>query len=265
MSSLSLLLLSKPEWVKVSNQSRTHIEFKATPVLPSGLPGRTYALKLATSIRDGVTVNENPKGSLLPSFCLERHINLDGSFCVFLNSTAPIKDQSQGAAWWAGLNRYLNCQDYAERKRQWPIDSGLCHGDAAHEQIAIEEIAEPLGWLREIRRGIFRKDGWLATDLPRLTKDTQRPVTKRSSCPRGCKRIHGEKRNVCSTLSECGRNCLKSHPNIVRANCPHRKELEEIIVLEHKRLKAEDKFLKAIERRKLKCCKTMDNCPLSRS
>ena len=264
MRSLSQLISTIPEWVEALKVSANQIDILAMPITPSGAKGRRYTLKITQDQTGSISIFENSDSDHLPKFCLERHINADGSFCVFLNSSAPIVNDDEATKWWLSLQRYLNCQDYAHRTKLWPVDSGLSHGEAAYQQIAIEKLTEPLGWGSEVKRGMFRGEGWLAKNLPRLTKDRQMPVTKRSPCPRGCTKNHRVGGRKDCYRNNCRPDCVKSHTPVVRADCKNREDLEEIFMLEHKRREIEKKYVKALVQDGLICCGTMKNCPLDK-
>ncbi len=92
---------------------------------------------------------EQPEHRQLPEFCLERHINADSTFCLYLDFVAKLGDEDAARSWWSSLGTFLNNQIYAEKHRVWPLESGLSHGDAAHEQLAMENLAESVGWKDE--------------------------------------------------------------------------------------------------------------------
>ena len=197
-----------------------------------------------------------------PEFCLERHINPDSSFCVFYGSENRIGDDEQAVLWWSHLASYINNQVYAGRFLVWPQGAGLSHGDAAAEQVAMEILAEPLSWKEELWQGMFRRSGWLAEKLPRISKDGKRVVNSRSPCPRGCTRKHkGFRKPSCESL-DCLPGCKKEHKPVLRAECPQRKTVERIILHETRRRRIEEDMVRKLHQSGHRCCGSMKYCPL---
>jgi hypothetical protein len=69
----------------------------------------------AASAREAVPIH-------LPSFCPDRHINHNGSFCLFWRAVDDIEITGPGAArvWLETLVRFLQLQLRAARLRRWP-------------------------------------------------------------------------------------------------------------------------------------------------
>jgi hypothetical protein len=83
---------------------------------------------------------------LLPSFCPERHINHDGTFCLgWGDDAAPaVVDVDSAEVWWGLVLDFLRLQMRAARARKW-TGPGWAHGSAAVHQLAAEKAAEKLG------------------------------------------------------------------------------------------------------------------------
>ncbi|MBX9647945.1 MAG: hypothetical protein K2X57_12920 [Xanthobacteraceae bacterium] len=83
---------------------------------------------------------------LLPTFCPERHINADGSFCLFWRAVDDIAIDGPHSAleWWETLARFLQHQTRAARLRRWPDGQARAHGAAAIHQLRAERAAERL-------------------------------------------------------------------------------------------------------------------------
>jgi hypothetical protein len=197
-----------------------------------------------------------------PDFCLERHINPNSTFCLFFRSEAKLQAPDEAVAWWFGLDSFLNNQVYAERRRVWPLGAGLSHGSAADEQVAMEELAEPLGWIDELWRGMFRGKGWLSKRLPRVSKAHARVVTARRPCPRGCTWKHNGLRGASCKTESCYGSCKKMHKPILRAECPHREAVEALVLHEHRRREIEASIVRELVQEGKQCCGTMKFCPL---
>lgn len=264
MSSLEQLCYTCPAWVEILKKEQKKLSVSATAQRPSGLDGRKYELSIKLQKDNRVAVFEMPEAGLLPRRCVERHINIDSSFCLHFNSTTPIQSPETACQWWRSLGFFLNHQDHAARRRKWPMFAELSHGDdAAITQLKMEEIAGPLGWKdEEVIASIFRKRGWLAGPLPRLTKDKRGLVNVRTPCPRGCTRKHHPYRKASCQRGDCVEGCKKIHKAILRAECPNRAVVECLVLLERQRRNEEAEFYKDLKKDGVACCETMDGCPL---
>lgn len=258
MSSLCLLLEHVPSWVVVDAAKDEEVLISVDAAPPGDDP-RIFKLKLTPSDEGGVSVAERPEMRQLPCFCPERHINLDGSFCLFLGSGNSLTSSEQGSAWWLALSCYLNNQAYAERLGIWPLEAGLSHGNAASIQIEMETIASSLGWRDEILKGIFRKQGWISRILPKVSKDPARVVNARTACPRGCTKLR-RRRGSCAVGT--GHTAISGEKFILRVDCPNRDTLERLIVLEHARRRAENELSASLRASGAVCCGSMRICPL---
>lgn len=261
MSSLDQLSDTCPAWADIFERQQKKLRVSAVALLPSGLAGRTYQLFVNLQGDGGVAVFEELDGHL-PRCCVERHINSDASFCLHFNSTEPIQSAEMARTWWRSLGSFLNNQDYASRRRKWPMLAQLSHGEAARTQEKMEQLVESLGWEVEIAAAIFRQRGWLGGRLPRLSRDKRSLVNVRSPCPRGCTRKHHQFRKSSCEQLNCVEGCRKLHKPILRADCPNRSVVERLVLLEHQRRSQENDFFRALVDKKIVCCGTMDNCPL---
>lgn len=262
MSSLSLILKNAPAWASVASSRPGVTLVSVSPPLEGGKPPRTFCIELHISSSGGLKALERHAQRQWPNFCLERHINPDSSFCVFYGSENRIEDDEQATLWWSYFASYINNQVYADRHKVWPQGAGLSHGDAAVEQVAMEALADPLGWKEELWQGMFRRSGWLAKELPRLSKDKSRIVNSRSPCPRGCTRKHKSQRKHSCESQDCISGCKKTHKPILRAECTHRKAVEKIVLHEHRRQAIEKGMVQKLYQEGYRCCGSMKYCPL---
>jgi hypothetical protein len=230
--------------------------------MPGSGSERTFYLELKVSSQRGVEVAEQSNRRQFPPFCLERHINPDHTFCLYLGSELPFMNDQSVLEWWSGLGSFLVNQVYAERRAVWPLAAGLSHGEAAGEQLEMEALAEPLGWKDEILQALFRGKGWLAGRLPRASKKDGRIVNVRSPCPRGCTYKHKLWRRRACDFEDCAPDCRRQHSPILRTDCPHRVVIEGLVLHEHKRRKIECEIIKELANKGQKCCGTMKNCAL---
>ncbi len=265
MNSLNLLLQNLPPWVKIENRSKDEANVIASPLTVGGSSSHDYYLRLKLSHQNGISVAEQPKHRQFPEFCLERHINPDSTFCIFLGSEAPLKDDEAANVWWSHLGKFLNDQLYAEKRKLWPLEAGLSHGDAAYIQLKREKLAEPLGWRDDIWRAIFRGKGWMAKHLPRVSKEQDRVLNARTPCPRNCTWKHKRLRKKPCVTEQCNPSCRKQHRPILRAKCPHRGLIEDLILLEHQRRKIEAKLVQDLLSKGKGCCGSMVLCPLRKA
>jgi hypothetical protein len=229
--------------------------FAVQPVNASGAPATRFFIKV-TDTGDRIVAKE-ANIEHLPSFCPERHINFDGTFCLFWSEAEPheITDTEAARRWWGKLLIFLLRQRTAAALRRWPgKGEARAHGsDAARHQTVAEASATRLGGafetaLKEGRLTTFRRrlGGHdrlhLLVDMRRLlTVDmaSGRVMTLRQTCK--CDRGRGLPMLACSDHAQVFADLATA--------------------LEGWRL-AEAKFFDSFKGSSLKCCGTMDECPL---
>lgn len=84
----------------------------------------------------------------LPSACPDRHINLDGTFCLGWgqDDLKIVSDSVSAQKWWATIVRFLGYQINANRRGIWPgSENDRAHGDAAEPQEIAERMASSFG------------------------------------------------------------------------------------------------------------------------
>lgn len=83
----------------------------------------------------------------LPAFCPERHINADGSFCLYWEGedALDVVDEPSARVWWETLYRFLLDQERAAKLGRWPTTDGWAHGNAARFQQRAIAAAARLG------------------------------------------------------------------------------------------------------------------------
>lgn len=102
---------------------------------------------LARDVVDGSIMVSEAKQQLLPSYCPERHINRDGSFCLSWKDDVnlTVHDSASAEKWWAHLMQFLREQRRAVKKRSWS-SAAWAHGpEAAEHQRRAENAAGRLG------------------------------------------------------------------------------------------------------------------------
>lgn len=223
---------------------------------PSGA-SVTYQLELCELPHGNVWVREQPQARRLPAQCPERHINLDGSFCLFWqegeDEARPVKDADSAADWWTLLIKFLTRQETVAVLRRW-VGDARAHGDAARHQRAAEQIAAKFGAkfaqdLREAPLRVVRRQrhGRLLFQLSRGTAVIARLSTTSSgqiapdlSCP--CDTAASAR-----PIGECS---------------THRHDLKELILAIHLWHEAERDFYEQLRAKRVRCCGTMLGCPL---
>lgn len=232
--------------------------FTVRPLLASGAPAQQYNIEI---IEVGETVKaREAKPEILPCFCPQRHINHDGSFCLYWAEVEAHTIDTPDAAseWWGKLLMFLLRQKAAAATRFWPgAADERAHGpEAARFQVIAETKASHLGMsfakaFRERRFSTISKNVGgqhrvrLLFDGRRLlsvSKDRTRVMTLRQRC----KCDEGRKSGL--PIAGCDE---------------HDRTLAEIaIALDGWRVSEKDYF-DSFKGLPFECCGTMDNCPLA--
>lgn len=203
-----------------------------------------------------VAAREQVVGNKLPSFCPDRHINPDGSFCLGWGADDPglITDEAAAHIWWSSVVRYLRYQIVANKRHGWPgQENDRAHGEAAKDQVIAEITAGRLGpefagnarsgrfKVRSDRRpGHARLELWLADkQLARVSLRTHQLVDAQARCP--CDAPVGEH------IKDCGE---------------HSSDLATFIIALHRWKKAEREFMHQLASRGSTCCGTLTSCGL---
>jgi hypothetical protein len=232
--------------------------FLVDPPLASGGPTRPFRILLGTRGNEPYAREETP--DLLPAFCSERHINPDGTFCLYWNEADRIEivDRGTSARWWRTLLRFLQRQRAANVLRRWPGSADdRAHGpDAARHQARAEAAASSLGqkFVQDLRDGRFatirRKRGSevrvrlllngqkIAAVLETSPHGSPRVMTLRARCRCGAKR----------TLRSCG---------------THAQDLAALTIALHSWRLSEAKFYDEIAAKGHRCCGSLNFCPLA--
>jgi hypothetical protein len=234
-----------------------HAIFDVVPPPISGAPGPTYRLRI-DNIQDTVVVRE-AHPTHFPACCPERHINCDGSFCLYWEEVEPLSivNAENASRWFSKLLVFLRRQRTAAARRRWPAKSeGRAHGaSAARQQLVAERAASTLGpqfrrSLDDFRLTTHRKSFAseprirLLRDGARLVTVTERDsrlMTRRARCK--CDDAARLRRPACA----CGE---------------HEAALIDLTLALHRWKREEAKFYSAYEAMGVKCCGTMDDCPL---
>lgn len=219
--------------------------------------GSRHTFQLAVAINgQHASVRELPDQNTLPTFCPDRHINLDGTFCLGWGEDNPstIINIEAARRWWSAVSQFLARQVNAERRGVFPGgEHGRAHGNAARHQSNAEEASARLGqaFAQKVVSGQFsvRKDDrpgkrrlelWLGGNrIARVSTRSKSLVGGHTFCPCGA--------NPPRKISECGE---------------HAKDLA-IFILEHYHCAEEDRaFLDEFALHGCTCCETLNTCGL---
>ncbi|MBZ9897638.1 hypothetical protein LB545_25290 [Mesorhizobium sp. BR1-1-6] len=229
--------------------------FAVQLVNASGAPATRFLIKVIDA-GDKIVAKET-KAEHLPSFCPERHINFDGTFCLYWVEAEPheITNAEAAGRWWGKLLIFLLRQRTAAALRSWPgKGEARAHGsEAARYQAAAEASAISLG--EAFEKAL--KEGRLATlrrrlgghDRLRLLLDGRRLLT-----------VDIESGRVMTRRQRC--KCDQGSGLPLVACSDHAQVFADLAAaLKNWRL-AEAEFFDSFKGSSLKCCGTMDECPL---
>jgi hypothetical protein len=234
------LLAAAPNWVMVESHALSRVRCRANPPRASGQPTRSYNLVIAVSPLDKIEVSEASDRHLLPTFCPQRHMNEDGTFCLGLNAGQVLAEQGRADSWWLKLHVFLTCQETAFETRTWPPTIEISHGQAGETEIQAENLAEQLDMLEEYQTAVRENRGPIADAVRRIKKSTGRLINGRAAC-------------VCNRRYKTGepklrRQCWKSNDLCLP-------------ILEARRRREEENYWSSLKENQA-CCGTMDDCPL---
>lgn len=232
--------------------------FDVAPPSPSGAPVKAFEIRIG---RRGqcVSAKEGSTG-LLPKFCAERHINGDGSFCLYWREVddLPILTSEDAARWWELLLAFLLRQRAVAKLRFWPGEGDArAHGEAARYQFRAQSAAAALGpgFAARLRAGRFRTRSRKLSGHRRIKlfengvtvaaiafSPEAKLMTRRAAC-------------------KCEEGARLRRP--ARSCGDHAQVLAEFIVALDMWRTAEVEFYRSIREKKLTCCGTVDGCPLA--
>jgi hypothetical protein len=220
--------------------------------------GRQPVFVLDVGISGGAISVRETVPAHLPSFCPDRHINNDGTLCLFWRAVDGIEVVSPETArdWLETLVRFLQFQLRAARLRRWPDGRGRAHGAAAFYQHRAEAAAARLGEP-------------FATDMVGGRLGTRRTA---SSAEGTAIRVMKEGRRLFSVWERSRRvvnlrqPCLcpagsDSRPVILRSCGSHAAAAADLAMELNEMAAAEQEFWKSMKGSP--CCGTMADCPLA--
>ena len=221
--------------------------------------GRRPVYQIHVSVAGTSASAKEVSPTLLPAFCPVRHINADGSFCLYWRAVDDIVIDGPDAAlaWWETLVRFLQLQTRAARRRRWPEGQARAHGAAALHQHRAEKAAQRLGDplatdLQEGRLSVVVRGSGAEGPGIRIMRDGDRvyAVWLRS------RRVVNLRRPcLCSDGS-------RPRPRALRS-CSDHAEAAATLALELRSMaEQERRFWDVFAGRT--CCGTMDDCPLAK-
>lgn len=227
------------------------------PPSPSGAPSPEFIIEIRRD-REAVTVREQSP-ELLPPFCAERHINPDGTFCLYWGEAEPstIRSSAEAEAWWGKLLTFLLRQQSAAALRSWPgkADARAHGSEAARFQAMAEENAAILGqqFLAALRDDRLRVARGCRRDRIALFRDGRKLVTV----------LKAERRVM--TLRQ---RCKCDNADLIRlplAACgDHARRLADLTLNLDGWKRSELEFYDYLRSKNQVCCGTMDDCPLAK-
>lgn len=216
-----------------------------------------YHLVLEDSGNGHVQVREQPDNRRLPQSCCERHINADGSFCLYWRDspteTRAVVDADTALDWWRVLIEYLRRQELATRFGKW-FGEARAHGDAARFQARAEQIALKFGkqFSRDLRDGVL---------YVRRRARHGRQVLQLSRGATMIARVSPKSNGMIAAQVRCP--CDAAAPTAKIADCgSHRAELKDFIIALDQWQERERRFYEYLRTHRVRCCGTMELCPL---
>lgn len=201
-----------------------------------------------------LTVKEK-EPSKLPSFCPQRHINPDGTFCLGFKSefSSSIESEESAKSWIEILYRYLQLQYRAANNRRWTGDEWK-HGEAAIHQSKAQKISVQI--FGDLKFSDFSYQ---------LTYSNKRTIIEVLVKGEIIYRVWKEYRRVINGKRKCvcGGPYKKKRRRFGRCYNHSKLAVELAFELENIDI-AEEEFWREIKQRSYTCCNTCDYCPLKK-
>lgn len=255
-SAIDFISLAAPEFggacTEVSNTS-------AILELPVKLvDGRIIHYKLRLKRKGEQVTAQEEVTQHLPSFCPERHINPDGTFCLYYAGITclDVVNEVSASAWLETVYKYLKLQERARVQRRWPNNDVWAHGDAAYYQLRAQAAAVALNdniasALADRRLQLKRRhskgrpilDLWIdGTYFYSIWELSKKVINQKQRC-------------------FCGKSGMRI-PKRLRGCADHAKRASELVLALRDWEQAEELYWKSIQEDS--CCGTCVSCPLKR-
>lgn len=209
-----------------------------------------------------IQVQEDPSfEKRLPCSCPERHINGDGSFCLFWDNHESIHiiDKSSAQEWTDILYKFLMTQERVTRKKVWPGNS-WAHGNAAGHQLQALKAAEALGsdFLEDIQTNKFH----IKYRLRRSSQGNDSLILVYRN-NKELYRVWANSKRVIRLRQPCICKDSKKHSKQLRSCRNHAQMAAELAISLWNWEQEEKRFWESYADRK--CCETMEHCPLKKT
>lgn len=260
------------QYVRVSGGSDVILQSHSASTLSVFLnsvfnSGRVIQYDLVITLEhDDIKVRENENSQRqLPSCCVQRHINPDGSFCLGWTDKSKkfieVVDQDSAERWWATLMSYLKNQYISSQKREWNHTQEWAHGEAViHQKKALDSarlLSENTKDLVEAGRISVKSKTtkhhktvltvYLDKKIWYIVRSDARGENFKVVCAKQKCIFHEGKAK--KSLKKCSKKLHQLHA--IQMAC----HIHEWVI------KAEA-FTKALKKLNINCCGTMDDCPL---
>lgn len=192
----------------------------------------------------------------LPHFCPERHINHDGSFCLFISDEAiKLINEETARAWLETLWKFLKVQLRVEKRRAWPDDNAWAHGSAAAHQRKVEQAVKSLGprFVTAYAKRQIAFDETRGKKRGKILRLLIKGVPVFS--------VFLNRRRVINHKQRCFCDCMgKKKRKRLRGCSDHAQRGADLVLGLRDWKTAEEKFWEIFKDRA--CCNTCDACPL---
>lgn len=233
--------------------------FIVDPPVASGAPTRPFRILVQVLGNELSAREETP--ILLPAFCPERHINRDGTFCLYWAEGEPLQVRSpqEASIWWGKVLLFLSHQKTAAAFGRWPgRGSSRAHGDAARHQARAEAAATRLGetFSRALleERFTIKQRSIGGSERIGLYLNGQRLVA-----------VLVRERRVMTLRSRCKCDGAATNPRPIKSCGTHAKDFADLALSLKAWENAEVEFYRQIKAKKAVCCGTMNDCPLAQN
>ncbi|MGP9820043.1 E2 domain-containing protein [Salinarimonas sp. NSM] len=241
MTSFAHLASARPGWFGVRSSAAPRLAGLAS--LDDDISAVVHGFELSIEADASVQVRETIPGTRLPTYCPERHINSDASFCLGMGMTSAITSREQAEIWWTSLRQFLELQVVVGQTGIWPKAIELDHGEAGGHHRRALQAAAILGVEAEYEAARLGERSWITDGSVRVSRKCIRLLNGRAACPLGCQYRGG-------------------HPKL-RRNCAHSTTIAELVDAERRRRKGLDQFWQLQKTLGLQCCRSVSTCPLN--
>jgi hypothetical protein len=236
---LSHIFEFKPDWVHIKSIGNDGVLFSTLVQRAGGeycFPVECLAFE--TGKDQSIAVRE-PSARYFPTFCPERHINEDSTFCVGLRAGKFDLEKDAIVAWWEKLRSFVILQQTANSTGKWNPRAAMRHGEAGDLQLKGEEISRNLDCAAAFGQALQYRSGPLYDAKLLVRRKSDLLVNGRMECP-------------CGRMSKNGRPYLRTECRKRGLDCLAR-ILAKIDI-------AERQFWE--NHKGKQCCGTMRICPL---